>query len=110
MSKKFEYQTQIIESHLDSFEHVNNAVYLELYEEARWDFITTGGFGLSRIKEEGIGPVILDLQVAKYEIRILTIVSTLKSKKWNLLNIPLFFSLVCIGYQSRPLENRPRLI
>jgi acyl-CoA thioester hydrolase len=66
MSEKnlvYEYLTTIRELHLDSFGHVNNAVYAELYEEARWDFITKNNFGLDRIKELQIGPVILDMRI-----------------------------------------------
>lgn len=62
-NKIFEYQVQIKESHLDSFGHVNNAVYVQLYEEARWDFITKLGFGMDVIQRDQVGPVILDLQV-----------------------------------------------
>jgi acyl-CoA thioester hydrolase len=58
---KFEYKMQILESHLDSFGHVNNAVYLQLYERARWDFITKNGYGLTEIHELKQGPVILDV-------------------------------------------------
>ena len=60
---EFEYEVQIKEMHLDSFGHVNNAAYVMLYEEARWDFITRNGFGLDYVLEHQIGPVILDLQV-----------------------------------------------
>ena len=59
----FEYPVTIRELHLDSFGHVNNAVYAQLYEEARWDFITKNGFGLDRINELQIGPVILDMKI-----------------------------------------------
>jgi YbgC/YbaW family acyl-CoA thioester hydrolase len=59
----FKYQTMIKESHLDSFGHVNNAIYLQLYEEARWDFITKNGFGLEVIQRTQKGPVLLDLSV-----------------------------------------------
>jgi YbgC/YbaW family acyl-CoA thioester hydrolase len=59
----FEYDVLIIESHLDSFGHVNNAVYLQLYEEARWDFITRNGFDFKYIQHHQVGPVILDLSV-----------------------------------------------
>jgi len=51
------------EFHLDTFGHVNNAQYLALYEEARWDFITANGFGLDRIKNEKAGPVLLETTV-----------------------------------------------
>ena len=60
MSKIFEYSLQIKEFHLDTFGHVNNAVYMALYEEARWDFITKHGYGLEKIKSEKKGPVILE--------------------------------------------------
>jgi len=63
MKNKFLYEVQIKESHLDSFGHVNNSVYLNLYEEARWDFITKNGYGLDQVLKEKKGPVILDLQV-----------------------------------------------
>ena len=59
----FEYELMIRENHLDSFGHVNNAVYVQLYEEARWDFITKNNCGLDKIQQNKIGPVILDLQV-----------------------------------------------
>ncbi len=59
----FEYDVLIRECHLDSFGHVNNAVYVQLYEEARWDFITKHGFGLDYIQKHQKGPVILDLKV-----------------------------------------------
>ena len=59
----FEYEIVIKECHLDSFGHVNNAVYVQLYEEARWDFITKNGFGLEVILRDQVGPVLLDLQV-----------------------------------------------
>jgi YbgC/YbaW family acyl-CoA thioester hydrolase len=59
----FEYDVLIRECHLDNFSHVNNAVYVQLYEEARWDFITKSGFGLDYVQEFQKGPVLLDLKV-----------------------------------------------
>ena len=59
----FSYQFQVLEKHLDSFGHVNNATYLELFEEARWDFITERGFGLDKIKNTAVGPVLLELNL-----------------------------------------------
>lgn len=70
MNTVFEYDVVIRENHLDSFGHVNNAVYVQLYEEARWDFITKNGFGLEVIQRDQVGPVLLDLQVRfKREIK-----------------------------------------
>ena len=63
LNEVFEYEIVIKECHLDSFGHVNNAVYVQLYEEARWDFITKNGFGLEVIQRDQVGPVLLDLQV-----------------------------------------------
>ncbi len=57
------YPLMILEAHLDTFGHVNNATYLELFEEARWEIITRGGFGLGKIKEVGLGPVILEANI-----------------------------------------------
>ena len=57
------YKMKVLESHLDTFGHVNNATYLNILEEARWDFITKNGFGLKKIQETNIGPVILEIQI-----------------------------------------------
>lgn len=66
----YEYDMTILEHHLDTFGHVNNATYLELYEEARWDFITHNGLGLREILETKVGPVVLDLNlVFKAELK-----------------------------------------
>lgn len=59
----YEYNKTILEQHLDTFGHVNNAVYLSLYEEARWDFITKNGLGLKEILASRVGPVLLDLEL-----------------------------------------------
>ncbi|MDO9184071.1 MAG: acyl-CoA thioesterase, partial [Bacteriovorax sp.] len=59
----YEYDLIILEQHLDTFGHVNNASYLTLYEEARWDFITKNGLGLNKILEAKVGPVLLDLSL-----------------------------------------------
>lgn len=61
--KKFVYPIVIREGHLDSFGHVNNATYLELFEEARWEIITEGGYGFEKIHETQVGPIILELSV-----------------------------------------------
>ena len=57
----YEYQTQILEHHLDTFGHVNNAKYLELYEEARWDIIHHRGYGITDIQKSKEGPVVLEV-------------------------------------------------
>lgn len=65
-----EYDVIIKEHHLDSFGHVNNAVYLQLLEEARWDLITKNGFGYEEIRTRRLGPAILEVNlVFKRELR-----------------------------------------
>lgn len=58
-----EYPLLIVESHLDTFGHINNATYLQIFEEARWDLITARGYGLEKIRESRLGPVILEANV-----------------------------------------------
>lgn len=62
-NKIFEYPMTIKEHHLDTFGHVNNATYLQIYEEARWQFITDNGYGLDKVKSSGFGPVILEINI-----------------------------------------------
>jgi YbgC/YbaW family acyl-CoA thioester hydrolase len=57
------YEVIIRESHLDSFGHMNNAAYLVLFEEARWEFITRNGYGLQQVREFQKGPVVLELSM-----------------------------------------------
>jgi acyl-CoA thioester hydrolase len=57
------YELIIRESHLDTFGHVNNATYLQLFEEARWELITNNGYGLNMIRKTGHGPVILEVTI-----------------------------------------------
>lgn len=57
------YPALIKETNLDVFGHMNNAAYLVLFEDARWDLITRNGYGLHKIQETGLGPVILEMTV-----------------------------------------------
>ncbi len=54
------FSLEIVERHLDTFGHVNNAVYLEILEEARWEWITRNGYGMKEIREFEQGPTILE--------------------------------------------------
>src|SRR5687767_6457730 len=58
-----QYPITILESHLDTFGHVNNATYLVLFEQARWELITSNGYSLKLIHEIKQGPVILEVNV-----------------------------------------------
>ena len=65
-----EYEVLIRETHLDTFGHVNNATYLTLFEEARWEIVSKRGFGLDDIKRTGLGPTLLEVNVKwKREVR-----------------------------------------
>ena len=61
----------IKEHHLDIFNHVNNATYLQLLEEARWEFLNACGIDLKTIHDTSIGPIVLEchLQFLK-ELRL----------------------------------------
>ena len=59
----FRYETQISETELDVFGHVNNANYLRYFERARWAFINHNGYGLKKIQEEKKGPVLLEVNL-----------------------------------------------
>lgn len=59
----FSYQLLIREQHLDSYGHVNNATYVSLFEEARWEMSTQRGYGYKKIQETGKGPVILEISL-----------------------------------------------
>lgn len=59
----YKYPLMIKETDLDVFGHMNNATYLILFEDARWDLIHRNGYGLHKIQETGLGPVILKVSV-----------------------------------------------
>lgn len=60
---QYEMDIVIQETDLDVFGHVNNAAYLRLFENARWQFITEKGVGLKQIQTSGIGPVLLEVNI-----------------------------------------------
>ncbi|MBX3039669.1 MAG: acyl-CoA thioesterase [Bdellovibrionaceae bacterium] len=58
-----DYSVLIREFHVDSLGHVNNATYLALLEEARWEVITGNGYGFSEVQKHKKGPVILEVNL-----------------------------------------------
>ena len=60
-AKIHDYPITILEHHLDTFGHVNNAAYISLYEQARWELITSAGCGLEFVQKSGVGPIVLEL-------------------------------------------------
>lgn len=63
----FEYALTVQETDLDFLGHVNNAKYLTFYEQARWDFIEKGGYGLSVMQKNQQSPIILEVDSLKFK-------------------------------------------
>jgi acyl-CoA thioester hydrolase len=63
MKPEFRLPLLIRESHLDTFGHVNNATYLQMFEDARWEFISRNGYDLNYVKKVQKGPVILEINL-----------------------------------------------
>jgi YbgC/YbaW family acyl-CoA thioester hydrolase len=59
----FEYHFVVSDDLLDGYNHVNNARYLELYENARWDILEKSGLGRDSIRINKIGPVIIEVTI-----------------------------------------------
>ena len=57
------YPIVIKEVNLDVYAHVNNATYLTFFEEARWEIITSHGYGYKQIMKHGQGPIILETTI-----------------------------------------------
>ena len=62
-SRKFSYEFTVDQDLLDEYGHVNNAKYLNLYEEARWDILDQSGYGQEMVRKSRKGPVILEVNV-----------------------------------------------
>lgn len=58
------YGTSIEEHQLDAFGHVNNAVYLQLFEQARWDLVSRNGYGPEQVRRTQLGPTILEAHLS----------------------------------------------
>ncbi len=61
--KKFEFIFNVTDDLLDGYHHVNNARYLDLYENARWDILEKSGLGRNMVSKNKIGPVIIEVTV-----------------------------------------------
>jgi len=62
-SNKFVYEFTVTDDLLDEYGHVNNAQYLVLYEQARWNILEMSGLGADMIRVNKTGPVILEVTV-----------------------------------------------
>ncbi len=73
---KFTWQFTVLETHLDTFGHMNNATYLQIFEQARWEFINERGYGLKKIIETQVGPTILEANIKyKRELRLREVIT-----------------------------------
>ena len=80
----YEYKIMIQETHLDFLGHVNNAKYLELYEQARWHLIENQGYGLDVIIKEQKSPVVLEANIKfKKEITNREIITIKTFGQWQ---------------------------
>jgi len=61
--KSFEYSFVVTEDLLDGYHHVNNARYLDLYENARWHILEQSGLGREMVNKNKVGPVIIEVNV-----------------------------------------------
>lgn len=85
-TREFKYKFTVSEDLLDEYNHVNNARYLDLYEQARWAILEGSSFGRQYVKENGIGPVILEVTVKfRREIKLgeIITISTISKNEGN---------------------------
>jgi YbgC/YbaW family acyl-CoA thioester hydrolase len=57
------YDILVREHHVDSLGHMNNSTYLALYEEARWELITSRGYGFHEVQRTQQAPIILEINL-----------------------------------------------
>lgn len=62
-SRVFKTTIEIDKSLIDSYGHMNNSKYLEVFENARWDIISKRGFSAADIAKSGFGPVVLEVNL-----------------------------------------------
>jgi thioesterase-3 len=78
MSKSLHFKGEftVLETHLDTFGHMNHATYLQIFEQERWNFITSRGYGLREIQTTQIGPTILEAKIQyRRELRLREVVT-----------------------------------
>ena len=58
----FEYRLSVRGYELDSYNHVNNAVYLNYFEQARWEFMRSTGL-LEKMQNEQMLLVVTEINI-----------------------------------------------
>ena len=79
------YKLLIREHHLDTYGHVNNATYMVILEEARWEMLEKRGIGFNYVHTSGCGPVVLGINIKfRKEIKLRQWI-TIKTRftKWD---------------------------
>lgn len=66
MSKTYRTTLQVRGYELDSFGHVNHAVYFSYLEHARWEVFAENKIGLDELNEMKTWPIIASITDAKY--------------------------------------------
>ena len=61
--RPFEHRLRVRSYELDALGHVNHAVYLSYFEDARFQALEEAGFPPSRIRDEGWGVVVVRVEV-----------------------------------------------
>ena len=81
------YEVCILETMIDSMGHLNNATYLELFEQARWQWCHDKGVGYDYVVKNQIGFAILEVNLrfgkevkAREKVRIATKIIGFKKK------------------------------
>ncbi len=81
------YNYTVQETDLDFLGHVNNATYVKLYEQARWQLVHEKGYTFKKLNKLQQSPIILAINVkylkelpARTEIQIETTLNEYKGK------------------------------
>jgi acyl-CoA thioester hydrolase len=63
MADPFRVRITVRGYELDTQGHLNQAVYLQYSEHARWEFLRAAGITQDRLIASGVGPVVLEITV-----------------------------------------------
>lgn len=63
MAEPFQVRIRVRGYELDTQGHLNQAVYLQYAEHARWEFLRAAGITQDKLIESGVGPVALETTI-----------------------------------------------
>ena len=61
--RQFTTKLQVRGYELDGYGHVNNAVYLNYFEYARWNMLEEAGLGTDYFKRHGVFPTVVRVEI-----------------------------------------------